>query len=355
MASLSAISTAVPTADSISQMESMLFGAAATTTSSTSSTIGPHLATGSLDPSHTSTISITYSSYPTPWPLLLMSILITLFLGHIGWASAFRSWHPHVDIKRLMPQRGTAEYVELQAKIPQKGSNQTPSEWDAAALQDAQLYLPSDDTKPHGGVGYGRMVLTLFGAGWTTLRVIFTFALVLSATVKTDSSLPDPWSVIALLIVCQIYMSSRGFPRAINLLMAFNIALMGTATILSTWGPRANTNYYAKMVVTGGNCPFFWHEDCPLTNYTPHINSNMTVLGCQNNNTWDQAAEGYPRGAYWDATDSPDPNRFSEMYHNRLVFPPLALQSPRLTPLERSSNTPVSFSPSSLSSGPCTW
>lgn len=227
-------------------------------------------------------------------------------------------------MKRLVPQPGTDLYVEMQAKVPrhrnQDGNElNNPSEWDLAELQDVQNYDPRDDLRLHGGVGYGRMLLTLFGAGWTTIRVIFAFALILSTTVDLQRSAPDPWSVVVLLIVCQIYMSSRGFPRAINLLMALNILLMSIAVILSSWGPRANTNYYAKMEVIGGNCPFFWHNDCPLSSDTTRINSNMTVIGCLTNSTWDQAAEGYPREAFWDTNDNPDPNHFTSMNINRHV------------------------------------
>jgi hypothetical protein len=225
-------------------------------------------------------------------------------------------------MKRLVPHPGTDLYVEMQTKIPRRRNQDDnglspPSEWDLAELQDAHNYDPNDDIRPHGGLGYGRMLLTLFGAGWTTLRVIFAFALILSSAADFTRSAPDPWSVVVLLIVCQIYMSSRGFPRAINLLMAFNILLMSIAVILSSWGPRADTNYYAKMEVIGGNCPFFWHNDCPLSIDTTQINSNMTIIGCLTNSAWDQAAEGYPREAFWDTTDSPDPNCFTFMYHNR--------------------------------------
>jgi len=300
-------------------MESLPAAAAATTTATSSAS----LPTGYLDPAHTSTLSATYASYPTPWPFLLGSIFITIFLGHIGWKSAFRSWHPHVDMKRLMPQPGTDLYVEMRDKIPERrdsdGREMRPNPWDLAALQDARLYDPSDDTRPDGGMGFGRMWLTLFGAGWTTLRVIFTFALVVTANVSTTTSLPDPWSVVVLIIVCQIYLSSRGFPRAVNLLMAFNILLMFLAVILISWGPRANINYYAKVDVSGGNCPFFWRNDCPLSESTSQINSNMTILGCLTNSTWNESTMGYPREAFFDPATGPDPNIFTAMHTNRRV------------------------------------
>ena len=222
-----------------------------------------------------------------------------------------------------MPQPGTDLYVDMVNKIPERrdsnGNVIRPNRWELAALQDAHLYDPSDDARPDGGMGFNRMWLTLFGAGWTTLRVIFTFALVLSAAVNIKTSLPDPWSIIVLLIVCQIYMSSRGFPRAINLVMAVNIILMAVATILSAWGSRANTNYYAKLEVTGGNCPFFWKNDCPLSSDTEQINSNMTILGCLTNSTWNEAAVGYPREAFFDPGTGADPNVFTSMYYNRQV------------------------------------
>jgi hypothetical protein len=160
------------------------------------------------------------------------------------------------------------------------------------------------------------MVVTLFGAGWTTLRVIFTFVLILSAALKPNASMPDPWSVIVLLVVCQIYMSSRGFPRAVNLLMTVNIILMFAAIVLSAWGPRSTTNYYGKINVVGGNCPYFYHNDCPMTGY--HINKGMTILGCETNSTWNQALMGYPRAAFFD-TGGADPNRFTFMYKNLYV------------------------------------
>ena len=249
---------------------------AATTTSSAP------LLTGSLNPNHSSTLSATYASYPTPWPILLGGILISVFLGHIGWRSAFRSWHPHADMRRLMPQPGTDLYIDMVNKIPERrDSNDNPirpSRWELAALQDAHLYDPSDDIRPDGGMGFGRMVLILFGAGWTTLRVIFSFALVMSAAVNNNASLPDPWSIIVLLIVCQIYMSSRGFPRAINLVMK---------------------------------------NDCPLNIDTDQINSNMTIIGCLTNSTWNESIMGYPREAFFDPDSGADPNVYTSMYNNR--------------------------------------
>jgi len=299
------------------------FAAASTSTPPSTTAVDSALATGTLDPSHTSTLAVTYDSFPTPWPILLVSILITIITAHIGWRSQFRSWHPHADMQRLMPEPGTDLYYAMEAKIPKRrdsnGKNIRPSRWELAALQDEVNYDPNDDIQPHGGVGYGRMVLTLFGAAWTTWRVVFSFILVLVSTFDVNSSLPDPWSIIVLLIVCQIYLSSRGFPRAINLLMAFNIAIMFVAFMLSTWGPRASTNYYGKMIVTGGNCPFFWGGNCPLNFATEQINKNMTVVGCLTNSTWNQEEMGYPREAFFDPATGPDPNQFTIMYQNRLV------------------------------------
>lgn len=71
--------------------QDLLITAPAATSAASSTYTGP-LPTGSLNPDHTSTLSVTYSSFPTPWPLLLASIAITVLLGHIGWKSAFRSW-----------------------------------------------------------------------------------------------------------------------------------------------------------------------------------------------------------------------------------------------------------------------
>ena len=299
--------------------------AAATTTiaSSTSATaVGSSaLATGSLDPSHTSTLAVKYDNYPTPWPLLIVSILITIITAHIGWRTQFRSWHPHADMQRLMPEPGTDLYYAMEARIPKRrdsnGNTIRPSRWELAALQDETKYDPNDDIQPHGGIGYGRMFLTLFGAAWVTWRVVFAFILVVVSTINVNSSLPDPWSIIVLLVVCQIYLSSRAYPRGVNLMMAINIAIMFVAFMLSTWGPRANSNYYGKMIVTGGNCPFFWRNDCPLSSSTHGNNRNMTIVGCLTNSTWNQAVMGYPREAFFDPATGPDPNRYTYMFDNR--------------------------------------
>src|ERR1700760_4583203 len=250
------------------------------------------LHSGTLLSSHTSTLAVAYTSYPTPWPILITSIVISLILGQIGWRSAYRSWHPHADMTRLVPQPGTDMYVEMEARKSElRQQNVRMSDWDYAHVQDTHLYDPNDDRRADGGVRYWHMFITLFGAAWTTLRVIFTFALILAAAIKPNASLPDPWSGIVLLVVCQIYMSSRGFPRAVNLLMAVNITLMFTAIILSAWGPRSSSNYYGKMDVIGGNCPYFYHNDCPLGIY--HQSKGIGIVGCETNSTWNQAAMGY--------------------------------------------------------------
>jgi hypothetical protein len=312
---LNFLATAAPTGSILLTVESSV--------PSATTTIPANVPTGTLDPSHTSTLAVTYESYPTPYPLLILSILISLFLGHIGWRSARHSWHPHADMTRLIPQPGTDMYVEMENIPRQKdgyGKEMPVDEWELAEIQDRRKYRPEDDTRPDGGTGIPRMMLTLFGVGWTTLRVFFTFVLVISATVKTDDSLPDPWSIIALFVVCQIYMSSRGFPRAFNLLMAFNIALMFTAIILSTWGPRSNINYYAKMEVTGGTCPYFWKNDCPFQDYSMQDSGfevNVGIIGCATNSTWNQTLMGYPREAFFAPSLSPDPNVHSVMYQNR--------------------------------------
>jgi hypothetical protein len=208
-------------------------------------------------------------------------------------------------------------YVEMEARKHElRQQNRQMTNWDYAHIQDTNLYDPNDDRRLDGGVGFWHMLVTLFGAGWTTLRVIFTFVLVLAATIKPNASLPDPWSVIVLLVVCQIYMSSRAYPRAVNLLMAVNISLMFAAIVLSAWGPRSSSNYYGKMDVVGGNCPYFYHNDCPLGDY--HLSKGLSIVGCETNSTWNQAAMGYPRAAFFD-TGGADPNRFTFMYHNRQV------------------------------------
>jgi hypothetical protein len=91
---------------------------------------------------------------------------------------------------------------------------------------------------------------------------------------------------------------------------------MFISIILSTWGPRANSDYYAKLEVSGGNGPFFWHTGCPLGPLPYSVNKNITIIGCLTNSTWNQAAMGFLREAFWDNCN-PDPNLYTSMYKNR--------------------------------------
>src|ERR1700761_3468422 len=119
-------------------------------TSATAASLA-HLPTGTLLPSHTSTLSVTYTSFPTPWPILIVSIVISLVLGHIGWKSAFQSWHPAVDMSRMVREPGTDVYVDVEvrkAELRAQRLHMTEmTDYEMVQSRDPRAYQPINDRR----------------------------------------------------------------------------------------------------------------------------------------------------------------------------------------------------------------
>lgn len=49
---------------------------------------------GELDSAHTSTLFGDWVNYPTPWPYLLISVVLPIGLGYLGFRSSAKSWPP---------------------------------------------------------------------------------------------------------------------------------------------------------------------------------------------------------------------------------------------------------------------
>ncbi|OCL01603.1 hypothetical protein AOQ84DRAFT_383560 [Glonium stellatum] len=151
---------------------------------------------GYFNSSHLSGLNLYYppGRLPTPWPWLLLSMLLSLALGVIGVRSAFASWKD-VEPTRFAIIRTTACFA------------------------------------------------------WNCIRAVVAFIIALKASLDTGRNHPPPSSLLLLLGSIQTYIGSRSIPLICNFILVLCQILVYAALILAMDGS------YGQFAIEGGNCP----------------------------------------------------------------------------------------------------
>lgn len=181
---------------------------------------------GYFNSTHLSGLFIYYpaGSLPTPWPWLLVSMLLSLTTGVIGVRSAFASW------KDLEPSRFA-------------------------------------------------VIRTTVSFAYVCLRAIVAFVVAIRATLGTHSNHPPPSSLLLLMGSLQTYIGSRTIPSICNFALVLCQILVYAALILAM-----QNGSYGRFSVSGGNCPEVGGLDYAAPVFVENcLNSSRKwrAVGCQ--------------------------------------------------------------------------
>lgn len=297
---------------------------------------------GNLDPSHTSTLYAYWIYYPTPWPFLLGSVILSVALGFVGLQSSAKSWRPmskkskqaihhgvpqtetnEIDASSEQPpvlfdhrKRGMFSVLYSLERPDRSMSRQQRQEFVAerrrfidedcqrAALAEYRAagipFNPEHDQRTDGGLGKATLIRTMAGIAWTTIRAASIFALAIRITRGSNDTYPGIVSVVILFCSAQTYLATRAMPRALYLLVVLDLMAIYAALILMIYGIFSEKDAYGKIGIQGGECPWlFGNDDCSIQSFRQ--------TGCIYNSTWDTAAHGYPPASPGSNSD-PNPN-----------------------------------------------
>ena len=299
---------------------------------------------GNLNPIHTSTLYAYFIYYPTPWPFLLGSVLLSIALGFIGLQSSVKSWRPmSKKAKRMIhhgvPQMETNELNPTSEQpilfdyrkrgifsvlnslerpdrnLSRKQRREFLAERRRFIIEDCQRaalaeyraagipFNPQHDQRADGGLGKATLIRTIAGIAWTTIRAASIFALALRITRGSNDTYPGIVSVVILFCSAQTYLATRAVPRGVYLLVVLDLMVIYAALILMVYGLFSQKDAYGKIGVQGGECPWFLGDDaCSSQSFRQN--------GCVYNSTWDIAVHGYPPASPGSNSD-PNPNIYN--------------------------------------------
>ena len=181
---------------------------------------------GYFNSTHLSGLNLYYppGHLPTPWPWLLLSMLLSLALGVMGVRSAFSSWKG-VEPTRFAVIRTTACFA------------------------------------------------------WSCIRAIVAFIITLRATLDTHRNHPPPSSLLLLIGSIQTYIGSRSIPLICNFLLVLCQTLVYAALVLAL-----QNGSYGQFAIEGGNCPpadGFNYAQPVFVKSCLNASREWTAVGCQ--------------------------------------------------------------------------
>lgn len=296
---------------------------------------------GNYDSNHTSTLYAYWIYYPTPWPFLLGSVLLSVALGFVGLQSSAKSWRPmnkknkkflHHGVPQMEPNEmeSSSEQPPMLFDHRKKGifsviySLERPDrsltrqqrrdfmterrrfideDCQRAALAEYRAagipFNPEHDQRVDGGLGKATLTRTMAGIAWTTMRAASIFALAIRITRGSKDTYPGIVSVVILFCSAQTYLATRAMPRAVYLLVVLDLMAIYAALILMIYGILTQKDAYGKVGIQGGECPWLSTGTCSI--------DSLRQNGCIYNSTWDTMAHGYPPASPGSNSD-PNPN-----------------------------------------------
>jgi hypothetical protein len=259
---------------------------------------------GFINASHTSDVTAgwTPSTLAMPFPLVLVSSLVSFVLACIGWKTAMTSiparpeeeqvrirrpegwdnmtwgqrwkWSQRATYRPTYPppeiENPQVEHVALQPvhSIQQtKGYTQLPPEQEYTLPEPRQDLVPIlrwQDSLPN-------KIVVLVSTGYNTIRSMFALITTIHIThtrVGTHSAIS---SLFLLFLSLQTFISNRKLPRLLTLILVLDLIAVGIAFLITSWD--FHTASYGEALVLRGNCPV----------YAPNCRSqaqHWTKVGC---------------------------------------------------------------------------
>jgi len=306
---------------------------------------------GYINASHVSNITVgwTPSTLPTPFPLVIVSSLVSFIIACVGWKTTASTWVPPEKlntIRRRRPEgfenwswRERWEWSKKHARDIQNGLELENAEAEHVPLhapdeigpqmgrgeehvfdftQSNEPYAPvpfpfQQDFQPTYAAPYARQTapapITRWQASWrnktlvilsviyNTMRSIFIIVTTLDVTITRNGTHSAVSSIFLVFLSLQTFLSNRKIPRLISLILVIDLFLVGLAFLIATWDWR--TAMYGDATVMGGNCPVYAYDCISQAR-------QWTRIGC--------GAVVPPISSSGDSDDSPNPNYGEPFY-----------------------------------------
>jgi hypothetical protein len=298
---------------------------------------------GYLDPNHTSSLQAYWIHHPTPWPFLLISVLLSLVLGFIGYQTSSKSWSPKKPKKNTVPvnaaSNNKSSFIEPYPSYPPLKQNvgfaQVMSEvasefifnltadraakrrrWqERAMLTEARLHEQwhregrvvneEDDNTMHAGFGKFALIRTAVGLVWTTIRSAALFAFLVKIMLGSNEDFPGVISIVILFVSAQAYLGSRAMPRIAYILIFLDLLMIYGSIGLTVYGFWKTQHDYEKFGVSGGNCPcLLGTAKLGFVSCAANATTFSSDTGCNSDYLWSNNNQFFPK-ACADSTVSP--------------------------------------------------
>lgn len=280
---------------------------------------------GYINSTHTTDLTPYYPSgnLPTPYPLVILSVLISMVISCYSCKGAFTSIsslrqsvsrvhnHPKSPWARKKNENETAihetELENLHKKgVPmhkeRKNSFDPPPPYMSeagsvfeepvpepvhppemtSAIAEEDIGAPEVIEETRKGEWWeesrSRKIVGTIFVVYSTFRAVTALVVNVQALIDHHTSASAPSVLLLLLVSIQMLTANYSIPRLIRGILTIDILLVATAFLIAAFASLANNqNYpaYAQLALAGGTCPF----------YTSNCHSQAThwdVVGCGN-------------------------------------------------------------------------
>ncbi|KAE9379426.1 hypothetical protein N431DRAFT_478451 [Stipitochalara longipes BDJ] len=278
---------------------------------------------GYINSTHTSRLTPYYppANLPTPWPLLVLSVLISLLIACFNVKAAFTSFqklgngvrnHPRSPFSRL--RATVAQKHELESLHRPKTNEEPPPYTCVNTYDNSDFAIPVNDDfapqvtreesfeaarppsiiQPRAEESWDasprRKALDITFLTYSTYRAILAFAIQLLSIIDKHTPSCAPSNLLLILVSIQILLSNVSFPRSLRFLLTIDTLLVAIAFTAASYAPLHNTksNSYASLAssprnlpgygqlnITGGTCPVYASNCIKQT-------SHWVQIGCGN-------------------------------------------------------------------------
>jgi len=276
---------------------------------------------GLVNSSHVSDLHAFYpvGNLPTPWSLVVISSLVSLVIGVIGFKSSLITWNDPAETAAIQANAAKNSWLVryVQAKRARKqgisisyngARHQSVGLMEQPPEYDLQEY---DHDHEEGLIPGSQEVLTprlipwrMFEMSTTHIIVIMVsflystarcaIALILSLRVlitKTGSH-SAPSSLLLLVLSVQTSITNRSIPRIMNMMLVLDSLVASAAFVIASFDRRGQ--YYGEVKLSGGNCPAYAPNCVAQSPHWIKVGCGAMVFPKQNTNNYDNCAYHNP-------------------------------------------------------------
>jgi hypothetical protein len=286
-----------------------------------------------LDPNHISNLHAYWIHHPTPWPFLLISVLLSLVLGFIGFQTSSKSWSPKKPKKNKFPVNAASNdnipFIQVEpypSYLPSRQkvgfARKLASEIffnltaNSAArrqrLQERQMHAEArlqeiwrmqgrvvneeDDNTMHAGFGKFALIRTAVGLVWTTVRSAALFAFLVKIMLGSKEAFPSVISIVILFTSAQTYLGSRAMPRIAYIFVFLDLLMIYGSIGMTVYGFWKTQHDYEKFGVAGGNCPcLLGTPKLGFVSCAANVTTFSSDKGCNSDYSWSNNNQFFPK------------------------------------------------------------